>query len=51
MLLLLHSWFEQKTLRHSAAQSYSTECDRRELVWKRSFTEVYATPVSEIIND
>ena len=47
MLLLLHSWIEQKTLRHSAAQSSSTECDRRELiVQKRSFTEIYATPVS-----
>ena len=46
MLLLLHSWIEQKTLRHSAAQSSSTECDRRELLWKRSFTEIYATSVS-----
>ena len=46
MLLLLHSLFEHKTLRHSAAQSSSTECDRRELVWKRSFTVSYATSVS-----
>ena len=46
MLLLLHSWIEHKTLRHSAAQSSSTECDRRELLWKRSFTEIYATSVS-----